>query len=106
MLDYTRLYANTQVIAKPPVKMHNESLGTAIDSFYNDIASMESQLVIEDQHQANHSQATVLPVVQPHQSSASAQPEPQQLNNDSTSKDKKKKKVIVYIFIFHTRNKN
>lgn len=40
--DYAQVYANTQVIAKPPVKSQTDkSLGSALDSFYNDIASIE-----------------------------------------------------------------
>ncbi|KAJ8667431.1 hypothetical protein QAD02_009094 [Eretmocerus hayati] len=40
--EYARVYENNQVIAKPPMKMpHESSLGSALNSFYSDIASME-----------------------------------------------------------------
>lgn len=41
MLHHTGIYANTQVITKPPINMKKESLGSIVDSFYNDIASLE-----------------------------------------------------------------
>ncbi|XP_057324069.1 formin-binding protein 4-like isoform X2 [Microplitis mediator] len=43
MLHHTGIYANTQVITKPPINMKKESLGSIVDSFYNDIASLESR---------------------------------------------------------------
>ncbi|XP_048514272.1 formin-binding protein 4-like isoform X2 [Athalia rosae] len=46
--DYAQIYANTQVIAKPPIKSQNESLGSALDSFYNDIASIEKTNAEQD----------------------------------------------------------
>ncbi|KAK0168616.1 hypothetical protein PV327_002394 [Microctonus hyperodae] len=100
MLDYSRIYANTQVIAKPPVKTNKEPLGTALDSFYNDIASLESHPVIDESQHIKHgeaatslplkSQETPVPVILP--------PDPPQISNtmaDSTLKDKKKKKVKI-----------
>ncbi|XP_014217950.1 MHC class II regulatory factor RFX1 [Copidosoma floridanum] len=40
--EYARVYENNQVIAKPPVKMTQESsMGSALNSFYSDIASIE-----------------------------------------------------------------
>jgi transcriptional regulator len=42
--EYARVYENNQVIAKPPMKMpHESSLGSAIHSFYSDIASIEQK---------------------------------------------------------------
>ncbi|XP_044009823.1 uncharacterized protein LOC122853418 isoform X2 [Aphidius gifuensis] len=41
VLDFPRIYTNTQVIAKPPMKTSNETMGSALDSFYSDIASLE-----------------------------------------------------------------
>lgn len=45
--EYARVYdQNNQVIAKPPMKMpHEASLGSAINSFYSDIASIEKSSV-------------------------------------------------------------
>ncbi|XP_053989437.1 formin-binding protein 4-like isoform X1 [Hylaeus volcanicus] len=40
--DYTPLYTNHKVIEKPPVKTAKESLVSALDSFYSDIARIES----------------------------------------------------------------
>lgn len=40
--DYTPIYTNHKVIEKPPVKTAKESLVSALDSFYNDIARIEN----------------------------------------------------------------
>ncbi|XP_014221578.1 fibrous sheath CABYR-binding protein-like [Trichogramma pretiosum] len=49
--EYARVYENNQVIAKPPVKVtaQEASLGSALNSFYSDIASIEKAEV--DLHQ-------------------------------------------------------
>lgn len=41
--EYARMYENNQVIAKPPIKMPHDptALGSALNSFYSDIATME-----------------------------------------------------------------
>ncbi|XP_015111908.1 formin-binding protein 4 isoform X2 [Diachasma alloeum] len=49
VLDFPRIYTNTQVIAKPPITTNKESLGSALNSFYSDIASLERPV---DEHQA------------------------------------------------------
>ncbi|KAL0110406.1 hypothetical protein PUN28_013797 [Cardiocondyla obscurior] len=41
MVGYAPIYTNNKIIAKPPVKTSKESLGSALDSFYNDIARIE-----------------------------------------------------------------
>ncbi len=43
VVEYARMYENNQVIAKPPVKVAHDpsTLGTALNSFYSDIASIE-----------------------------------------------------------------
>ncbi|XP_003701113.1 uncharacterized protein LOC100878735 isoform X2 [Megachile rotundata] len=40
--DYTPIYTNHKIIEKPPVKTAKESLVSALDSFYNDIARIEN----------------------------------------------------------------
>ncbi|KAK9294969.1 hypothetical protein QLX08_010605 [Tetragonisca angustula] len=40
--DYTPIYTNHKVIEKPPVKTAKESLVSALDSFYSDIARIEN----------------------------------------------------------------
>lgn len=90
MTDYSQIYGTNQVIAKPPVKAHRESLGSAIDSFYSDIASIESSNLETEQperQEINYPEAVSSPVPQiqleDNQSSTS----------DAIAKDRKKKKV-------------
>lgn len=98
MLDYTRIYGNTQVIAKPPIKTNKEPLGTALDSFYSDIASLENHSVIDDVQQVKHGEAATSVPIKSQEPPAvvPVPPDPPQISNattDSTPKDKKKKKV-------------
>lgn len=92
MVDYSQVYANTQVIAKPPIKSHKETLGSAIDSFYNDIASIEK---IRNDHETEQ----VLPVETVPVTVLQGQPaevEQPQILTDSVLKERKKKKVLKY----------
>ncbi|XP_033214231.1 formin-binding protein 4-like isoform X2 [Belonocnema kinseyi] len=91
MADYSHIYRTSQVIAKPPVKAQRESLGSAIDSFYNDIASIESSQPpeVETEIQESHFPESV--------SSPNPPPQPEVDQSPSSSeailKDKKKKKA-------------
>ncbi|XP_058796412.1 formin-binding protein 4-like [Phymastichus coffea] len=57
--EYARVYdQNNQVIAKPPVKMpHEASLGSALNSFYSDIASMEKSNAVAEAAEKERLQA-------------------------------------------------
>ena len=86
MAEYARAYENNQVIAKPPVKVTSQeaSLGSAINSFYSDIAAIEKAEVDHQQLMAETSSPPVMvqmPV-----------PELSMSENDAM-KDKKRKKV-------------
>lgn len=87
--DYTPIYANSQVIAKPPVKTSRESLGSALDSFYSDIASLEKGATEQDIEQKDAVQTESVPSPLPQVQA--------EIEQNSTipdgSKDKKKKKV-------------
>lgn len=89
MTDYSQIYGTNQVIAKPPVKAHRESLGSAIDSFYNDIASIENSNLETEQpesQECNYPENASSPVTQ-------LQTEDSQSTSDAITKDKKKKKT-------------
>ncbi|XP_076236920.1 uncharacterized protein LOC143180822 isoform X2 [Calliopsis andreniformis] len=49
--DYTPIYTNHKVIEKPPIKTAKESLVSALDSFYSDIARIESTSTEKPQRQ-------------------------------------------------------
>lgn len=89
--DYARIYENSQVIAKPPVKTTvRESIHSAIDSFYNDIASIEQNTKIESEANKKVSAETVpSTTVQVQQTEAEQSP----ASVDPNLKEKKKKKV-------------
>ncbi|XP_051156262.1 formin-binding protein 4-like isoform X2 [Leptopilina boulardi] len=90
MTDYSQIYGTNQVIAKPPVKAHRESLGSAIDSFYNDIASIENSNLESEQPErpeSNYPEAVSSPVPQMQSE------ENQSTNSDVMTKEKKKKKT-------------
>ena len=90
MADYSHIYGTSQVIAKPPVKAQKESLGSAIDSFYNDIASIESSKAeIETEKQESHLPESISSPIPP------PQPEvDQSSSSEVATKEKKKKKVF------------
>lgn len=98
MTDYSQIYGTNQVIAKPPVKAHRESLGSAIDSFYNDIASIENSNLETEQpesQECNYPENASSPVTQ-------LQTEDSQSTSDAITKDKKKKKVKLEILNNHS----
>ena len=90
MADYSQIYSSNQVIAKPPVKAQRESLGSALDSFYSDIASIEkSKLEIESEKQESYLLESVPSPIQATQSEV----EPSSSALEAVMKEKKKKKV-------------
>ncbi|XP_011347934.1 formin-binding protein 4 isoform X2 [Ooceraea biroi] len=104
MMGYAPIYTNNKIIAKPPVKASKESLGSAINSFYNDIARIERT---ETERTGQHQDAvaattsavatTTAAVMEP----ASIPSEETKLETESettssaetTTKEKKKKKM-------------
>ncbi|OXU22635.1 hypothetical protein TSAR_013641 [Trichomalopsis sarcophagae] len=97
MVEYARVYENNQVIAKPPMKMpHETSLGSAINSFYSDIASIEKSAadIEKEKAEAMRLAATAAAAIE----SASPTPvltqmPPQDAELQEVSKEKKKKKL-------------
>ncbi|XP_034940117.1 formin-binding protein 4-like isoform X2 [Chelonus insularis] len=103
MLHHPGIYANTQVISKPPINMKKESLGSAVDSFYNDIASLEkSQATTSDKQEVKNIQTPTLQSTL-HQESlfmpikTDCQPFSSSPTTDNSIKEKKKKKVKIVI---------
>lgn len=106
MLGYTPIYTNNKIIAKPPVKASKESLGSALDSFYNDIARIErteTERVAQHQDTAAIEQASV-----PVEEMKIPETEVDSVSSDTTTKEKKKKKVLssTYHDIFFSVKKN
>lgn len=95
MLGYAPIYPNNKIIAKPPVKAAKESLGSALDSFYSDIALIERS---ETERAAQHHQET--PVMEQQVPAPATEEvklpetESESVPCDTTMKEKKKKKVI------------
>ena len=86
--EYARMYENNQVIAKPPMKMpHESSLGTALNSFYNDIAFIEKSTadIEKEKAEARLLESAPSPVSQVPSSEADS--------IAAEAKEKKKKKV-------------
>lgn len=94
MADYSHIYGTSQVIAKPPVKAQRESMGSAIDSFYSDIASIESSQPpeVETEIQESHLPESVSSPNPPPQSEVDQSPS----SSEAIMKDKKKKKVLFH----------
>lgn len=96
MVGYAPVYTNNKIIAKPPIKASKESLGSALDSFYNDIARIEKT---ETERTAqNQDTTTAVVVTEPVSVSteeAKSETELETMSND-TMKDRKKKKVTSY----------
>nr|XP_046481673.1 formin-binding protein 4-like isoform X1 [Neodiprion pinetum] len=104
--DYAQVYANTQVIAKPPVKSQTESLGSALDSFYSDIASIEKtnseqECMIQQDIETRRKEAATPPLATlPNTvitSSSHAEIEQPNASIDLAGKEKKKKKTKIGI---------
>ncbi|XP_014469072.1 PREDICTED: formin-binding protein 4-like [Dinoponera quadriceps] len=94
MLGYAPIYSNNKIIAKPPVKAAKESLGSALDSFYNDIARIErteTERATQHQDTATMEQAPVLEEVK------LPETEPESVPCDTTMKEKKKRKSRISI---------
>lgn len=97
--EYARMYEGSQVIAKPPMKMaHESTLGSAINSFYSDIASIEkSSTTAADLEKERLEQ-------RPGELAPSPVPQPPAQDNDEAVKERKKKKVgarfAVFVFFF------
>lgn len=90
MVGYTPIYTNNKIIAKPPVKASKESLGSALDSFYNDIARIEKT---ETERTGQDVTATVTEQVSILTEEAKPEMEPETMFSDTTMKERKKKKV-------------
>lgn len=92
--EYARMYENNQVIAKPPVKVTHDAaaMGSALNSFYSDIASIEKTRVEVEKEKLPEIRVPEM-VVMP---SPIVPPVPV-IDNDGTpdaTKERKKKKVI------------
>ncbi|XP_036146449.1 formin-binding protein 4 isoform X2 [Monomorium pharaonis] len=93
MVGYTPIYTNNKIIAKPPVKASKESLGSALDSFYNDIARIEKT---ETERIAQQDVvATVTEQVSTPMEEAKPEMEPETAPNDTAMKERKKKKTRI-----------
>ncbi|XP_011312496.1 formin-binding protein 4 isoform X2 [Fopius arisanus] len=89
LLDFPRIYTNTQVIAKPPITTNKESLGSALNSFYSDIASLERPV---EEHQAIPSPQLIAVESQPIATTIPETTEKLSAASD-VYKEKRKKKV-------------
>ncbi|XP_029160362.1 formin-binding protein 4-like isoform X2 [Nylanderia fulva] len=96
MVGYTPIYTNNKIIAKPPVKASKESLGSALDSFYNDIARIEKT---ETERTAQQQDSVVAVTEQVPVSIEESKPETEleTIPNDTTMKERKKKKARISI---------
>lgn len=101
MVGYAPIYTNNKIIAKPPVKASKESLGSALDSFYSDIARIEkTETERTGQHQdvaATVTEQVSIPIEEP-----KPEIEPETVSNDTTKERKKKKVTILsslYLFL-------
>lgn len=97
MLGYTPIYSNNKIIAKPPVKAAKESLGSALDSFYNDIARIERT---ETERAAQHQDTAIMEQASAPIAEEAKLPETEleSVPCDTTTKEKKKKKVIFCVY--------
>ncbi|XP_068986256.1 formin-binding protein 4-like isoform X1 [Bombus flavifrons] len=92
--DYTPIYTNHKVIEKPPVKTAKESLVSALDSFYNDIARIEN-IGIEKVPQRQDT-TTVEPSSLPTEE-AKLETEQESIPVETTVKEKKRKRTRIGI---------
>ncbi|XP_011864737.1 PREDICTED: formin-binding protein 4-like [Vollenhovia emeryi] len=93
MVGYAPIYTNNKIIAKPPVKASKESLGSALDSFYSDIARIEKTETERTGHQ--DVTATVIEQVSVPTEEAKPEAEAETVPNDTTTKERKKKKARI-----------
>ncbi|XP_071641339.1 uncharacterized protein [Temnothorax longispinosus] len=96
MVGYAPIYTNNKIIAKPPVKSSKESLGSALDSFYNDIARIEKT---ETERTGQHQDvaATVMEQVSIPTEETKPEIELETVSSDTTTKERKKKKVALLL---------
>ncbi|XP_024872545.1 uncharacterized protein LOC112455076 isoform X2 [Temnothorax curvispinosus] len=94
MVGYAPIYTNNKIIAKPPVKSSKESLGSALDSFYNDIARIEKT---ETERTGQHQDvtATVMEQVSIPTEETKPEIELETVSSDTTTKERKKKKARI-----------
>jgi len=98
MVGYTPIYTNNKIIAKPPIKASKESLGSVLDSFYNDIARIEKT---ETERTGQHQDIAVTVTEQVPISIEEVKPETESetVLNDTAMKERKKRKVV-YTFAY------
>ncbi|XP_072756609.1 uncharacterized protein [Anoplolepis gracilipes] len=96
MVGYTPIYTNNKIIAKPPVKASKESLGSALDSFYNDIARIEKT---ETERTVQQQDSVTAVTEQAPASIEETKPEieSETVLSDTTMKERKKKKTRISI---------
>ncbi|XP_070150243.1 formin-binding protein 4 isoform X2 [Polyergus mexicanus] len=96
MVGYTPIYTNNKIIAKPPVKASKESLGSALDSFYNDIARIEKT---ETERIVQQQDPVVIVTEQAPVPIEETKPETESetMSSDTTIKERKKKKARIGI---------
>ncbi|KAL6438012.1 hypothetical protein ACFW04_004351 [Cataglyphis niger] len=95
MVGYTPIYTNNKIIAKPPVKASKESLGSALDSFYNDIARIEKT---ETERTVQQDSVAVVTEQAPVSiEETKLETESEIVSNDTTMKERKKKKARISI---------
>jgi len=109
MMGYAPIYTNNKIIAKPPVKASKESLGSAINSFYNDIARIErtetERTTKQDIVAATTSTANVAAVMEQasvpnDESKPEIESETASNTETTTTKEKKKKKVVWHLLSY------
>ena len=98
MVGYAPIYTNNKIIAKPPVKASKESLGSALDSFYSDIARIE-KTETERTGQLQDIAATITEQVSVSTEEAKPEMELETVPSDITMKERKKKKVVLLLII-------
>ncbi|XP_050450317.1 formin-binding protein 4-like isoform X2 [Cataglyphis hispanica] len=95
MVGYTPIYTNNKIIAKPPVKASKESLGSALDSFYNDIARIEKT---ETERTVQQDPVAVVTEQAPVSiEETKLETESEIVSSDTTMKERKKKKARISI---------
>lgn len=91
--DYAPIYTNHKVIEKPPVKTAKESLVSALDSFYSDIARIENTGTEKPPQRQSISinEPPSLPIEE-----VKAEVEQELLPIETTAKEKKRRKVKLF----------
>lgn len=94
--DYTPIYTNHKVIEKPPVKTRKESLVSALDSFYSDIAQIEKTRSDANNQKQETTQAEVTTSTVATEETK-VEGEHMQPVPEAVAKDKKRKKARIAI---------